>query len=360
MAHGKPARLGFLVNSYNSPMKFASHIFSFAFFVIMLVAVLTWLFLIEHERPEPLPTATTALNMPSDGQRQILPLTPIQGLDPGRVALGASLFHDVRLSADETISCASCHNLAAGGVDGQRFSTGIGGAVGSINAPSVLNSAYNLAQFWDGRVATLEEQVAGPIHNPLEMGANWPLVIGRLAQDADLADRFAALYADGLTAANAADAIATFERSLVTLDSRFDRYLRGDRGALSAKEVEGYRRFREFGCVSCHNGQLLGGNMYQKAGVLGDFWAGRAVTPSDLGRYNVTGREEDRYVFKVPSLRNVALTAPYFHDGAAVTLEMAVELMAHDQLGRDLAPADTEAIVAFLRTLNGTVPALQP
>jgi cytochrome c peroxidase len=342
-------------------MRVAGYSFSVAFFVILLIGILAWwLFLTGHEQPEPPQPPVTPLGLQGEVFQPILPLVPIKGLDPGRVALGERLFHDTRLSADSTVSCASCHNLKAGGVDGQRFSIGVGGAVGSINAPTVLNSAYNLAQFWDGRAATLEEQAVGPIHNPVEMGATMSQVIGRLEQDADLVARFGRLYTDGLTVANLLDAIATFERSLITVDSRFDRYLRGDQEALSELEVDGYRRFREFGCASCHQGMLVGGNMYQKFGVLGDYFAGRAITTSDLGRYNVTGREEDRHVFKVPSLRNVALTAPYFHDASAMTLEQAVTAMARYQLGRDLSVADTEAIVAFLHTLSGTVPPAKP
>ncbi|MCL2524771.1 MAG: cytochrome-c peroxidase, partial [Betaproteobacteria bacterium] len=279
-----------------------------------------------------------------------------KGLDPRRVALGKRLFHDPRLSADATISCASCHNLAAGGVDGLRFSIGIGGAVGNINAPTVFNSAYNLAQFWDGRAATLEEQAAGPIQNPIEMGATWPEVLNRLSQDDELVASFHSIYPDGLTAANLLNAIATFERSLITVNSRFDRYLRGDEEALSALEMEGYSRFREYGCVSCHQGMLVGGNMYQKFGVLGNYFAGRPASASDLGRYSVTHREEDRYVFKVPSLRNVALTAPYFHDGSAATLEAAVLVMGRYQLGLDLPENDVTAIVAFLTSLTGELP----
>ncbi|MCL2345753.1 MAG: cytochrome-c peroxidase [Desulfobulbus sp.] len=337
-------------------MKIAGHTFSVIFFSILLIAVLAWLSLIRREPPEPPQPPAALLGMPGEILQTILPLAPIEGLDPERVALGKRLFHDTRLSADTTISCASCHNLTAGGADGRRFSIGIGGAIGSINAPTVFNSAYNLAQFWDGRAATLEEQAAGPIQNPIELGATWPQILGRLAQDADLVADFGRLYPDGLTTANLLNAIATFERSLITIDSRFDRYLRGDRKALSKQEEDGYWRFLEYGCASCHQGRLIGGNMYQKFGVLGDYFAGRAVTASDLGRYNVTGREEDRYVFKVPSLRNVALTAPYFHDGSAKTLEQAVVVMARYQLGRDLSTADTEAIVAFLHTLNGVLP----
>ncbi len=231
------------------------------------------------------------------------------------------------------------------------------GRLGGINAPTVFNSAYSLAQLWDGRAATLEEQAAGPVHNPLEMASNWPQVLERLGQDAALVSAFQSAYRSGLTAENIADAIASFERSLVTLDSPFDRYLRGERDALNMIEIEGYQRFREFGCTSCHQGMLVGGNMYQKFGVLKDYFVGRQLSQADLGRYNVTGRDEDRHVFKVPSLRNIALTAPYFHDGSAATLAQAVAVMGRHQLGRELSSQDVEFIVAFLNTLTGQLPA---
>jgi len=336
-------------------MKIVDYSFIGAVFVVLPISALTW-FLLTHQPTEVSPTLTRPLAMQPDTLQAVTPLSPIAGLDPARVALGERLFNDPRLSGDETVSCASCHDLAAGGVDGRRFSTGIGGATGSINAPTVFNSAYNIAQFWDGRAATLEEQALGPLQDPIEMGATWPVVLERLERDAEILARFRRLYPDGLTAANVLNAIATFERSLIPLNSRFDRYLRGEREALTELEQEGYRRFRELGCVSCHQGMLLGGNMYQKFGIFGDYFANVPETHSDLGRYNVTGREEDRHVFKVPSLRNVAMTAPYFHNGSAATLEEAVQLMARLQLGRELSGADVHAVAAFLRTLNGEPP----
>lgn len=281
-----------------------------------------------------------------------LPSTP--DLPAAKVALGERLFSDPRLSRDDSISCASCHDLATGGVDGRKVSLGVGGAPGGVNAPTVFNVGFAFAQFWDGRAATLEEQAAGPIHNPVEMASDWPQVLAKLGADDDYRTAFAALYPDGIAAANVADAIATFERSLVTPDSPFDRHLRGEAGALTPLADRGYRRFRELGCASCHQGVLLGGNMFQKFGVLRDYFASRPATQADLGRYNVTGREEDRHVFKVPSLRNVALTAPYFHDASASTLEAAVVVMARHQLGRELSDDDVDALVAFLRSLTGT------
>ena len=333
--------------------------------VRLLIFVVLSLFLVGlgglywSSRTPPLPVRTTlpVFALQGDILQPILPLQPIAGLDPERVALGAKLFHDTRLSADLSLACVSCHDLTRGGVDGRQFSIGVGGALGGINAPTVLNSGYSLAQFWDGRAATLEEQAAGPIQNPIEMAANWPQVLARLEQDSALKVAFKRNYLDGLTAGNVLDALATFERSLVTVNSRFDRYLRGEKDILTGLEIDGYRRFREYGCTSCHQGALVGGNMYQKFGVLGDYFAGRPTTKEDLGRFNVTRREEDRHVFKVPGLRNVALTAPYFHDGSAPTLDQAVIVMGRYQLGRDLSAEDVEAIVAFLNTLSGDLPA---
>lgn len=283
----------------------------------------------------------------------ISPLPPAPALPADKIALGERLFMDPRLSRDNSLACAGCHDLAKGGTDRRRYSVGVGGAIGSINAPTVFNSGFNFVQFWDGRAASLETQAAGPIHNPVEMDSTWDQVLAKLRADHTYHQAFERVYADGLTAANVVDAIATFERSLVTPDSPFDRYLRGDADALTADEREGYRRFKEFGCASCHQGVHVGGNMYQRFGVMEDYFAGRPDTPGDLGRYNVTGRDEDRHVFKVPSLRNVALTPPYFHDGSAATLEEAVAVMGRVQLGRDLGAEDKRLIVAFLRTLTG-------
>ena len=326
-----------------------------------LLAVVVWLMFSGRDEPVPLGVNSHDSVLPADGMQAVLPLKPFDDLNPGQVALGELLFSDTRLSGNLTVACISCHDPAKGGVDGLQFSAGIGGAIGGINAPSVLNAAYNLAQFWDGRASSLEIQAAGPIHNPLEMGSNWEQVLSRLREDKGLVERFARAYADGLNADNVAHAIATYERFLVTANGRFDRYLKGEKQLLTPVEVDGYRRFREYGCASCHQGMLLGGNMYQKFGVMGVYFAGRNITKEDLGRFNVTQREEDRHVFKVPSLRNVELTAPYFHDGSAPTLESAVSIMGRYQLGRDLSTQDIQAIVAFLKTLSGPVPqAVQP
>jgi cytochrome c peroxidase len=285
------------------------------------------------------------------------PIKPIPidvKLDAKKVALGELLFNDKRLSKDNTIACVNCHSLSLGGVDRQQVSTGIGGNKGRINAPTVFNSSFNFRQFWDGRANSLEEQTVGPVHDPKEMGSNWPEVVGKLSKDSTIFAHFKEIYADGVQTKNIQDAIAVFERSLTTPNSRFDKYLRGDKAALSPDELKGYQLFKSYGCVACHQGVNAGGNMFQVFGVMGDYFAKRGnVTEADYGRYNVTKNEADKHMFKVPSLRNVALTAPYFHDGSAKTLPEAVDVMFRYQLGRPAPQADKDLIVKFLGTLTG-------
>src|SRR4051812_6694965 len=201
----------------------------------------------------------------------IKPLPEKLDLDGRKVALGRILFHDKRLSKDNSLACASCHDLGKGGVDGRQTAIGIGGQVGPINTPTVLNSSLNFRQFWNGRAATLEEQAAGPVHNPGEMGSNWKEVLGKLGQDKKMISQFDSLYGDGLQPANIQDAIATFERSLIT-PSRFDRYLRGESGAINEEERRGYQLFKNYGCIACHQGMNIGGNMFQTFGVLGSYF----------------------------------------------------------------------------------------
>jgi cytochrome c peroxidase len=284
----------------------------------------------------------------------VLPLPPIPDVNPQKVQLGEEMFHDPRLSADDTVSCASCHDLTNGGVDGLAKPVGIGGAEGAINTPTVFNSAYNFTQFWDGRAETLEEQAAGPVHNPVEMGSNWDEVVPKLKRDQRIRDAFEAIYPDGITGDNIVDAIATFERTLVTVDAPFDRFLKGDTTAISTEAARGYALFQAYGCAACHQGVNVGGNMYQTMGAMGDYFGDRGhIEPSDLGRFGVTGRDRDRHVFKVPSLRMVAHTAPYFHDGSAKTLKDAVKNMATYQLGRDIDDDDVTSIIEFLKSLAG-------
>jgi cytochrome c peroxidase len=281
-------------------------------------------------------------------------------LDARKVALGRRLFFDPRLSHDGSVACASCHRLDKAGQDGRRVAVGIGGQSGDLNTPTVLNSGFNFRQFWDGRAASLEEQVDGPIHNVREMASNWPEINARLSADADLLAEFKAIWPEGINDRNLRAAIAEFERSLYTPDSPFDRYLRGDRSALDARAQEGWHLFSSLGCIACHQGVNLGGNMFASLGIMGDFFAdrGRAPSKADLGRFNVTGRSADRHMFKVPGLRNVALTGPYFHDGSVASLDEAVAVMARYQLGVRLAERERLALVAFLGSLTGRMPEL--
>ncbi len=271
-----------------------------------------------------------------------------------KVKLGKALFFDTRLSGNNTISCASCHSLAKGGTDNLKYSQGINGQLGGINAPTVFNSAFNFAQFWDGRARDLNEQANGPINNPIEMGSNWKQVLSKLIKDQNYLAQFGKLYKTGMNPDSITDAIATYEKSLLTPDSRFDRYLNGDTNALDKDEVAGYKLFINEGCVSCHNGVNLGSNSYQKMGVAENYFEFRgSITKADYGRYNVTKQESDKYFFKVPTLRNIALTYPYFHDGSINDLNQAVKYMARFQLGKTMSDKDSKLIVRFLDSLTG-------
>jgi cytochrome c peroxidase len=283
------------------------------------------------------------------------PLPLNVSLNQRKVALGKSLFFDQRLSGDNTMSCASCHSLTKGGTDQQKVATGIRGQKGPINSPSVYNASYNLAQFWDGRAKDLAEQAAGPVANPGEMGAEWNHVVDTLRKDERYKTLFSELYPDeGISKLTITQAIATFEESLVTGGARFDQHLRGKKDALSPAEKNGYYLFK-INCASCHFGPTLGGMSYEKMGRQEDYFKlrGGSITEVDNGRYNVTKNESDRHFFKVPNLRNVELTYPYFHDGSASTLQEAVKTMALVQAGKDLKEAEVEDIVAFLKTLTG-------
>jgi cytochrome c peroxidase len=301
--------------------------------------------------------ASAAIEPGSLDGEPISPLPLTISLDARKVKLGRRLFSDKRLSADNTISCASCHDLTRNGADNHVKSAGIGGRLGDVNTPTVFNSGLNFRQFWDGRAESLEAQIEGPIHDPNELGTDWPEILEKLRADSEYTADFFSIYSRAMDRDAIKDAIATFTRSLITPDSRFDRYLRGNHDALSADEIEGYRLFNESGCSSCHQGALVGGNMFEKLGIVRDYFADRGhISKADLGRFNTTGDEQDRYEFKVPSLRNVARTAPYFHDGSARTLEDAVKIMAKYQLGRELSDSEVHRIVQFLESLNGTLP----
>lgn len=299
-------------------------------------------------------TAESIDAQPEESDEPIQPIQALPQLDPRKIALGQKLFDDPRLSHDNKISCATCHSLKNGGADGKARSIGIHGAAGVINAPTVLNSGFNFSQFWDGRADTLEKQIDGPIQSEVEMGSTWPEVVDKLGTTKEYDRVFHEIYSDGIQSDHIKNSIAEFERSLTTPNSRFDRYLRHDTNALSTREQEGYKLFKSIGCASCHQGVGVGGNMYQKMGVMVPYFgADAAISRADRGRFNVTGDPRDMYMFKVPSLRNVELTAPYFHDGSAITLDDAVRTMGKHQLGHPLTDEQVGLIVAFLKTLTG-------
>ena len=308
-------------------------------------------------------TQLMAFAMPtgSDGQlwnlEPILPLPLKVEVDTDKAKLGERLFHDPQLSGDKSMSCASCHDLANGGIDGLQTSVGANGAKLSRNTPTVFNATFNSTQFWDGRTKTLEEQAAGPILNPKEMNANWPQVISRLHADPDYLTTFTALYPNGITPASITHALAEFERTLITPNSRFDQYLRGHTDAITTAERNGYQNFVQYGCIACHQGRNVGGNMFQKFGVFEEYCDETSETfCADTGRQEITGNLADHRIFRVPSLRNVAITGPYFHDGSVTTLEQAVAEMGEHQLGRDIPEKDVKLIVQFLGTLTGDAP----
>jgi cytochrome c peroxidase len=286
-------------------------------------------------------------------QEPIAPLPLHLALDAQRVTLGERLFHDVRLSHDNTRACTTCHPLERGGMDGLPRARAANGTIVLRNTPTVFNVGFNTSFNWDGRTDTLESHAELVLLNPHLMHTTWPELLAKLRGDAAYVTHFNAAYG-GLTPAHVLDALATFERSLFTPNARFDRYLRGEQHALTTPEQQGYHLFKSYGCVACHQGINIGGNMYQKFGIFADPESGESSTAViDLGRYNVTKVPRDRGVFRVPSLRNVAVTAPYFHDGRARTLEDAVDTMARVQLGMTLTPEEIGVMVQFLHTLTG-------
>ncbi|MCS6913703.1 MAG: cytochrome-c peroxidase [Myxococcales bacterium] len=280
--------------------------------------------------------------------------SPANPLTEEKIALGRMLYYDKRLSKNHDISCNSCHDLARFGVDNQKVSPGHRKQLGSRNSPSVYNAAGHFAQFWDGRAPTVEEQAKGPVLNPVEMAMpNEQRVLATLRSMPAYVAAFRKAFPadkDPITWDNMARAIGAFERKLVT-PARWDRFLAGEADALSEAEKIGFNTFVQVGCPTCHLGTLVGGTQYQKAGLVVPW-----PEQKDQGRYEVTKQEGDRMLFKVPSLRNVARTAPYFHDGSVATLEEAVRRMARHQLGKELSEQDTSAIVTWLQSLTGEIP----
>jgi len=286
----------------------------------------------------------------------IQPIQPAKITNPAMVELGKKLYFDPRLSKSGFISCNSCHNLSMGGSDNLKTSIGDHWKQGPINAPTVLNSSLNVAQFWDGRAADLKAQAGGPIANPGEMASSHALAVGVVETIPAYRAEFKQVFgSDKVDIDRITVAIAEFEKTLVTPNSRFDKWLKGDKKALSANELAGYKLFKESGCIACHNGPAVGGNSFQKLGVVEPY---KTNNPAE-GRVAVTGKDADRFNFKVPTLRNVEMTYPYFHDGAADTLSQAVNTMGRVQLGKHFTPAENAQIVDFLKTLTGDQPSFK-
>jgi cytochrome c peroxidase len=304
-----------------------------------------------------LPTAGGEQPAAVDAARVGEPISPIPiavDLDRRKVRLGDRLFHDPRLSRGGVLACGSCHRLDEGGDDDRAIATGADRRPLDFNAPTVFNVDSNFRLNWRGNFREIEEQNAAVLLDPRLMNNSWPALLAMLQADPDYRDDFAAIYGDSVRREQVLDALATYQRSLVTPNARFDRYLRGEPGAISAEEEHGYQLFKAYGCVACHQGVNVGGNLFQRFGIFANpFAEDGAGTEADLGRFAVTGNDADRHVFRVPSLRNVAVTAPYFHDGSTQSLDEAVAIMARNQLGRTLARHEIDLIAAFLRTLTG-------
>jgi cytochrome c peroxidase len=277
-----------------------------------------------------------------------------------KIELGRNLFHDPRLSSTGTISCASCHNTMAGGEDNRSNSMGVHGQTGGRSAPTVWNAAFNKVQFWDGRAPSLEAQAAGPVTNPIEMGMkSWDDVVVRLKAIEGYRTAFKKAFPDeAISKDTATKAIASYERILLTPNSPYDKFAKGDQSALTEQEKRGLNTMTEIGCLSCHSGAVFNGNgdFKEFPSIYNAYLEKQYQFSDDQGLYEVTKNQEDKHFFKIPTLRNIALTAPYFHNGSVKTLEKAVRIMATVQLGRKLSNTEVEDIVAFLYTLTGEFP----
>ena len=293
-----------------------------------------------------------AQTLNAEQNEPIMPVPLTQNIDRERISLGERLFSDVRLSYNNRYSCATCHPLEHGGMDGLPVARSLARGAQLRNTLTVFNVGLSSTYNWAGITDNLEHHTELVLANPKLMNIGWPELLAKVRRDDAYVAAFKLAYQKGLTRTGVLDAIANFERSLLTPNSRFDRYLRGEPDALNAREKEGYRLFKAYGCVSCHQGVNIGGNLYQKFGVFEDMIPAERP-PLDLGRFLTTNEPRDRRVFRVPSLRNVALTAPYFHDGHEQVLKRAVETMAKAQLGRKLKEAEISQIVAYLNTLTG-------
>ncbi|MCF6200814.1 MAG: c-type cytochrome, partial [Hydrogenimonas sp.] len=295
--------------------------------------------------------ALVALTVAAIATEPIKPIPRTIAYNQKKAELGKLLFMDPQLSSDKSVACVSCHSFEHGGADPRPVSIGVHGAAGNVNAPTVYNSYFNFRQFWNGRAKDLKEQANGPLHNPVEMGMVAEDIERYLKGNGYYRKAFLEIYKREPTHEDALDAIAEFEKALFTPDCKFDLYLRKEVD-LNESEKRGYRLFKTLGCATCHNGINIGGNSFQKMGLIFPYpW--KEGYPD---RYDITKTPEDKNVYKVPTLRNIALTAPYFHDGSVPTLELALQKMAYHNLGFDLSTEEVRNLTAFLKTLPGKKP----
>lgn len=287
-------------------------------------------------------------------QEPISPIPQKIEFNKAKANLGEMLYFDTRLSKNNEVSCATCHQLEAGGDDNVAFGLSISANQHIINTPTIFNVQFNFRQNWDGSINTLQEQINMVVNSHHAFDNTWNDVITKLAADKVLTKDFQEIYRDGITRDNVVDVIVEFVKTLTTPNSRFDRYLRHEEQVLTEEEIKGYMIFKELGCISCHQGINIGGNLFQKFGVFYNYIAERGnISKHDYGRMNISNRQMDKFVFKVPSLRNIAVTAPYLHDGSAATIEDAIKIMGKTQLGRTLSADEIFLIKAFLNTLTG-------
>jgi cytochrome c peroxidase len=317
----------------------------------LLMGVL-WLLWPASRTPQPLAPGGVPIERSPTAPADAEPITPLPaapGLEPAKRQLGEKLFRDPRLSRGNTMACASCHHLEQAGNDGRDRPTGINGGRLDFNVPTIFNAALRFRLNWRGNFRTLEELTEAVLLDAKLMNTTWDELLAKLRTDPDYRDSFR-IYGGDLEPWQVLDALATFQRSLLTPNSRFDRWLQGERRALTQEEEQGYQLFKSYGCIACHQGVNVGGNLFQRFGIFTDR---PVVSAADLGRFTITGQERDGRVFRVPSLRNVAATAPYFHDGSEPSLAGAVRTMAQSQLGRSMTDEEIDRVVRFLRTLTG-------
>ena len=321
--------------------------------ILIFSALLLWPFLNQKANVTPETSGFFTEQLLGDGKESILPIPQSLDLDARKVVLGELLFSDPRLSTTG-FSCKTCHDLESSGADGLKVSRTSNQSDDLKNTPTIFNSGFNSLQHWNAEFETLEDQLHASLHNPLHMNNSWSNLVETLKEDINYVQTFQSIYSSTIDQHNITDAIVTFERSLITPNADFDRYLNGDPDALTQQQKKGYQLFNDYGCITCHQGINIGGNLFTKLGIFEHHEAhNKTLSKYDYGRYLYTSDKNDLFVFRVPSLRNVAVTAPYFHDGQAETLYEAIEHMGHEQLDIQLSVEDIEFIENFLNSLTG-------